>query len=220
MAKTRIISCLNLKGGAGKSTLATNLAGELAKHGATALIDADAGQGTATSWHLLRQESTMGRGRAPLSFAKVDNHKELIMEVERRTEERWVVIDGPPRLAEMTKATIIMSDLVLIPMATSPPEIWSSGDLLSLIAEAKKVRRGIKAMGVWSRYRNTRVNQDIAQQAAEVLKLRFTESKMTHRVVYQTAIAQGLSVCETKDKSASAEMTALVNEVIKLVGRK
>ncbi len=219
MAKTRIISCLNLKGGAGKSSLATNLACELAKHGTTCLVDGDNEQGTAGSWYSLRQESTVGRGSAQLSFASANNHKELIKQVENRSE-RWVVVDGPPRLAEMTRAAIVLSDLVLIPMATSSVEIWSSGDLLSLIAEAKKVRRGIKAMGIWSRYRNTRVNQDIAEQASEVLKLKFCESVMTNRVVYQTAMGQGRSVCEMKDKSASAEMTALVAEVMNLVGGK
>lgn len=219
MAKTRIIAVCGLKGGSGKSSLAANLAGQMAKHGTTCLIDADSEQGTATSWNLLRQESTMGRCRAPLSFAKVDNHKELIREIEERTE-RWVVVDGPPRLAEMTKAAIVMSDLVICPMSTSSVEIWASSDMLNLIAEAKKVRRGIKAMGVWSRYKKTRLSEDIAQQASEVLKLKFFESKMANRIVYQTAMGQGLTVCETKDKSASAEMTALVNEVIKLVGRK
>lgn len=219
MAKTRIISCLNLKGGAGKSSLATNVACEMAKHRTTCLVDADSEQGTAGSWYSLRQESTVGHGSAQLSFASAVNHKELIKQVENRSE-RWVVVDGPPRLAEMTRAAIVLSDLVLIPMATSSVEIWSSGDLLSLIAEAKKVRRGIKAMGIWSRYRNTRVNQDIAEQAAEVLKLKFCESVMTNRVVYQTAMGQGRSVCEMKDKSANAEMTALVAEVMKLVGGK
>ncbi len=162
----------------------------------------------------------MGRGRAPLSFAKVDNHKELIREIERRTEEKWVVIDGPPRLAEMTKAAIVMSDLLICPMSTSSVEIWASGDMLSLIAEAKKVRRGIKAMGVWSRYKKTLLSENIAQQASEVLKLKFCDSVMSNRVVYQTAMGQGLTVCESKNKSANAEMTALVNEVIKLVGKK
>jgi chromosome partitioning protein len=42
---TRIIGLVQVKGGAGRSTVATNLAGELARVGKMALIDADMRQG-------------------------------------------------------------------------------------------------------------------------------------------------------------------------------
>ena len=38
---TKIIGVVQLKGGAGRSTLATNLAGELSKIGKTAIIDCE-----------------------------------------------------------------------------------------------------------------------------------------------------------------------------------
>jgi Mrp family chromosome partitioning ATPase len=39
--KTKVIAMAQVKGGAGRSTLATTLAGELSKQGDTVLIDAD-----------------------------------------------------------------------------------------------------------------------------------------------------------------------------------
>jgi chromosome partitioning protein len=51
---TKVIGIAQLKGGTGGSTLACNLAGELAKIGITVLIDCDVPQGTSSSWAALR----------------------------------------------------------------------------------------------------------------------------------------------------------------------
>ena len=47
-AKT--IGIIQVKGGAGRSTVSTNLAGELSKVGKTVLIDGDSRFAIATSW--------------------------------------------------------------------------------------------------------------------------------------------------------------------------
>lgn len=213
MTKTRIIAVCNLKGGAGKSTLASNLAGELSVHSTTALIDADSGQGTSSSWYALRDQA--GK-TGKLAFAATDNHKALIAQVEARSES-FIIIDGPPRLSEMTRAMVMVSDLVLIPVAANAAEIWATGDLLSLIDEAKKIRH-IKVLGIWSRHRpGTRLGKDITDQVGDALDLQFCDSFMSQRIAYQRAIGEGKTVCETKDSSARSEMNSLVHEVIKLL---
>ena len=55
----RFIAVAQLKGGAGKSTLATNLAGYLSREMSTGLIDADQPQGTSASWATLREDSQL-----------------------------------------------------------------------------------------------------------------------------------------------------------------
>lgn len=212
MAKTRIIGVCGLKGGAGKSTAATSIAGELAKHGTTLLIDADAAQGTASSWYALRQQADK---TDELALVGTDSHRSLINLVEGRSE-RYIVIDGPPRLSAMTKAMIMMSDLVLVPVAMSSAEIWASADLMTLIGEANAMRR-TKTRGVWSRHRANKSTVEFAAEASAVLKLKFCDAVMSNRISYQTAMGAGLTVCETRDKTAKSEMTALVAEIMKLV---
>ena len=52
----KIISLIQLKGGSGKSTITTNLAGALAMKGErVGLIDADQPQNTSGSWAVIRQ---------------------------------------------------------------------------------------------------------------------------------------------------------------------
>ena len=54
---TKVIGVIQLKGGAGKSTVATNLAGMLNEKGSTLLIDSDEPQYSAEGWYLLREEA-------------------------------------------------------------------------------------------------------------------------------------------------------------------
>jgi len=50
---TKIIGLVQVKGGAGRSTVSTNLAGELSKDGITVLIDCDMPEGRKESRYLL-----------------------------------------------------------------------------------------------------------------------------------------------------------------------
>lgn len=213
MKTQKIISVVNLKGGCGRSTLSTNLAGELAKLDTTALIDTDLPQGTAASWYSIRQEA--GRTGA-LALATATGHRQLIAEVEARTE-RYVVLDSPPRLAEMARAMVMLSDLVLIPVATSAAEVWATSDLMTLLTEARKVRP-IEARLVWTRHRaGTRLARELVGQVKEVLDLPFMKSALSLRVAYQEALGLGLTATETADKNAREEVNGLVGEVVKLL---
>jgi chromosome partitioning protein len=53
----KIIGVIQVKGGAGRSTVSTNLAGELSKQGKTVLIDCDMPQGTSASWYAVRHQA-------------------------------------------------------------------------------------------------------------------------------------------------------------------
>ncbi|MEL0028189.1 MAG: ParA family protein, partial [Perlucidibaca sp.] len=72
----RFIAVAQLKGGAGKSTIATNLAGCLARDFRTCLIDADMPQGTSARWAALRQDDN-------LLLTTAESASELAREAER-----------------------------------------------------------------------------------------------------------------------------------------
>ena len=50
----KVIGIIQVKEGAGRSTVSTNLAGVLSKQGKTVLIDFDLPQGTSASWFSVR----------------------------------------------------------------------------------------------------------------------------------------------------------------------
>ena len=91
--KTRVIAIAQVKGGAGRSTLATTLAGELSKQGDTVLIDADMPQGTASSWFAMRVEA--GK-TGPLRLDTATGHLQAIQKTQLHTgTARFISLDGP-----------------------------------------------------------------------------------------------------------------------------
>jgi chromosome partitioning protein len=96
---TKIIGIVQLKGGTGRSTVVTNMAGELAKLGRTLLIDCDTPQGTATSWAALRQQAGNQAGiqEIDLIAETAATPKELLQKDEQHKDAAYIVLDGPPQ---------------------------------------------------------------------------------------------------------------------------
>jgi len=213
----RIIGIVQVKGGVGRSTLATNLAAALARHGRTALIDADVPQGTSASWGKLREDA----GRlGQLTVAGVADYRALVSRArELVAVNDFVIIDGPPRLAEVTRAIMVMSRLCLIPLGASAAEIWATADLVKTIKEASARRLDINARIVWNRFReHTRSARELGDAAEKQLGLTALHSKLGYRVAYSEALARGLSVAEWPDRQAQEEFAALVAEIKQQLG--
>ena len=91
-----IFAFLNQKGGVGKTTLATHIAGELALRGLhVILLDADP-QGSSLDWTQRRSQQGLPRLFSAVGLARETLHQEA-PELARRADH--VIIDGPPRIA-------------------------------------------------------------------------------------------------------------------------
>lgn len=214
-----IIGLVQVKGGAGRSTIATNLAGALALRQKTALIDCDMPQGSSASWYALRQQEGM---TGQLTLATASTHVELVKEVDRlnRTHD-VIVIDAPPRIAEMTRAILILSQLCLIPLGASAVEIWATTDLLKTVEEAKARKPEVDARIVWTRFRpTTKSALELSEAVQEQLKLKEMTARLGYRVAYGDALAQGRTVLEWHDQTAREEMAVLATEVVRILKAK
>ena len=154
----KIAAVANLKGGTGKSTIAVNLACELAAGGAAvALVDADE-QGTASYW--------VGRGQYPVTLktaAVGSNTNGWASEVARLSAE-VVVIDAPPQIGDAMRAIVDLADVILVPALASTADIMATGKALNLIRKAREQRadKGPKALLVPSRVdRRTAAGKEI-----------------------------------------------------------
>lgn len=129
------VSCLN--GGVGKSTIAANLAAELAARGRTVkLLDTDP-QKSLLGW------ANMGEGLLSRIVEAVDatspeRFKARIQEAARKADV--VLIDTPPTMADPTLIACLLSDLVLLPVGPSPLDMVAAKEALSLAQEARTKR--------------------------------------------------------------------------------
>lgn len=210
-----VIAVLNQKGGAGKSTLSTNLARGLHLAGFKVLLaDADP-QGTCRAW---RSSFDGSAGDSPpvvgADHDKLDEDLNMI-----KSSFDYVVIDGAPRLEARAAAAIRAADLVLIPVQPSAADVWAVKALVDLVKARWSVTGGIpKAAFVVCRQI---VGSNLAGQIEEALHsygVPVLGGRTSQRVAYQEAIGAGLSVMDYDGNGRAAqEVREILREVTVLL---
>jgi chromosome partitioning protein len=133
-----VIAVLNLKGGCGKSTIAINLACELAGTSDPVLLIDNDSQGTASHW--------LSHGRLPVQgeFMPLENDEDgerLVRAVAARNE-RYVVLDAPAHVGAAALAAGKIADLVLVPVTASGVDLVATRAVVDIIRQARVLRRG------------------------------------------------------------------------------
>lgn len=132
----KAILIANPKGGSGKTTLSTNVAGYLATRGhRVAILDLDR-QKSATQWLSNR----------PLKLPSVEL---MQSEGEKNSPVDWLVIDSPAGLhGKNLEHALKLVHKVIVPIAPSAFDIQASRDFLEALHHEKTVRKGKIFIGV------------------------------------------------------------------------
>lgn len=203
-----IISVLNPKGGSGKTTISTNLARSLHERGySVLLVDSDP-QGSARDWHAANEDN-------PIELVALDRPNNVKTLTSMATNYDYVVIDGAAKLEDMIAACIKVSDLVLIPVQPSPYDIWAASDLVDFIKARQDVTDGLpSATFVISRIvEGTRLGSDV-RKVLDEYDLPVCVTTITQRQVYPQSASEGKTVYDADNAKASAETTALTDELL------
>jgi len=206
-----IIGLLNQKGGVGKTTLATHIAGELAAGGArVAVVDADP-QGSALDWAQTRSQSGLPRLFGVSGLAREVLHQE-VPDMARNHDH--VIIDGPPRVTALARSTILASDIILIPVQPSSYDLWASMEIVALINEARIFKPNLKAAFIVNRcITGTVLGRDLRSAlTGDILPL---NTVIGQRIAFAESVATGRLVRELDARSsATKEIAALTAEIM------
>jgi chromosome partitioning protein len=196
--KMPVIAVVNPKGGVGKTTLATNIAGHFAACGAEVMLGDIDRQASAKAWLDLRPDSA-----APIRSWQIEGSA-----AKRPKGVTHVVLDTPAqisasRLAEMVR----VADSILVPLQPSMFDILATGQFLEqLKAEFRSTRRfedtvAVVGMRVDPRTRSfEQLGRFVSQlQVPMVANLRDTQN-------YVHLAAHGLSVFDVPHKRVEQDL--------------
>jgi chromosome partitioning protein len=213
-----IIAVTNLKGGVGKSTISRNLAAYFASKGVkTCIIDTDLEQRTTCDWVERRDDTVIHVPVFPMTTVQglpkdIQNHE--------KDDYKVIIIDGVPQLDQVATRTMLVSDLLLIPITPSIDDLKSFERFLTRLEEVKIHRDEMPAYLVLNKY-NGRSNED--KEVREALEL-FSEfgiqplkTTLGDRVAHRRASKYGLTAFEWEDDRAKQEITDLCEELTEIM---
>jgi chromosome partitioning protein len=213
-----IIAVLNPKGGSGKTTLCTNLARSLQKRGNNVLIVDSDEQGTSADWLSMQDETSDQPG-----VVNVTNPATMQRDLKNvAAAYDFVCVDGAAKMiATLQNATIAASDLVLIPCRPSAADIWSSASIVETIKARQELTAGKQPKAAFV------INAQIAgtyhaaeiDDALQAYGLPILKGRLTQRVSYAEAIAQGCTVLDLQNATkATEEINDITNEILENYG--
>lgn len=193
------IAFCNLKGGAGKTTLAVNVAAALHRGGTRAvLVDADP-QGSATSW-ASRAAELEREGPPCLAVASAALRRDLPRILK---PFEVALVDGPARLGPETRAAMLIADLVVVPMTPGAVDLWAAAETVRVLEDARGLRPELRAVALLNRATRTVLSR-FTRNAISKLGIEPLEVTIGARVAFGEAMLRGLGVVDDAPSSEAA----------------
>ncbi len=215
--RERVVALATMKGGSGKSTVATCLAGYWwAKRRKTALIDADP-QKSIARW--LQTGDALSGLRC-----EVADQKSISFTIQALLDEGFerIVVDTPGFRASVTDIALEHAGLCLIPVRPSPVDFEVAADKVDLIDAIRKA--GAEGPVAWRLLltqvvRNSVVGRHMRKEMSEA-GYKLMKSEICHRVAYTEAALMGSVPTLSQPRGAAAlEVAALAREADKILKR-
>jgi chromosome partitioning protein len=140
----KVIAIANQKGGAGKSTLATNIAVMFANDNKKVLlIDADTQQNTSLRWHADRaqyEENVVGLDVCGLTARNL-----LPSTLSYRKQYDIIIIDAGARITAEAHAAVAAADYLIVPVKAVKADVDSTVTFLEIVAQGMEIRDDLVA---------------------------------------------------------------------------
>lgn len=191
------------KGGSGKSMLSVNLGVYAEDCGETVLIvDLDP-QGSASTWHEVRED------KAPHVIAADAKNLREIISSARTFGCTLVIIDTAPHANSEAAEAVSVADIIICPTRASLFDIASLRETIAILQAAGVTDKAVAVINAVGDERPDEIYEE-ATTAVTGLGLRVAPVYVRHRATYEKAINRGKGVTETRANShAAKEVIAL-----------
>lgn len=202
----------NIKGGCGKTTIAINLAVELAlRDKKVLLVDSDEQLKSTSGWAYQRQPTQVNITATPL-FKPV--FVQTIPVIGAGVD--YVIVDAGGRDSGVLRSAVATSDMLIIPVSASAQDVWAVSQTYDIIRQCESVGCVINPYIVLNQVvANTIIDREIEETELDIPKLR---TKLHYRQAYKLSLLHGQGVSEMDPKSkAASETNSLANEILELM---
>ncbi|GAB3901987.1 AAA family ATPase [Spirosoma agri] len=205
-----------IKGGSGKSTIATNLTIWLSKQGFDVLlVDADE-QETATKFTKWRERVTDGNSGYTATILTGDAVRQQVLKFKSKFDH--IVIDTGGRDTTSQRAALFVSDVYIVPFNPRSFDLWTIADVENLVKEVRSIKpKELYAFSILNRADpKGSDNKDSAELLRESEVIKHIGPVIVGRKSFANTASNGLSVIEGNpvDEKAVHEISLLFSKIM------
>ena len=183
-----------IKGGSGKTTLATNLTVLRSKDGAKVLlVDADEQKST-SDWAAQRASTEVKTKWCTIQLSGKTIYEQLEM---LGPDYDDIIVDVGGRNTSSLISSLVIADVFLIPFRPRSLDIWTIGEVTNVISQIKAANPGLKSIAVINQADSRGSdNEDALEILRECKDLDCFSGFIGERKAFSNAAASGLGVIE------------------------
>jgi chromosome partitioning protein len=168
-----ILVCGGIKGGSGKTTIATNLAAMRAKAGKDVLlVDADE-QESATIFTAIRKRDQSSRPQYTSIILREGNLRSEIERMQSKYDDIFVDTGGRDTRAQ--RASLSLAEVLLLPFNPRSLDIWTLENVEKLLEDIRTINPELRAVSFLNRADPVGAdNQDSRDILSEVTGIEFS----------------------------------------------
>lgn len=220
----KIVAICNQKGGAGKTTVALNLAGSLGRRKyKVAIVDGDEQSSLVEISSLAPEDNLLPASVIGLWKAGRKIHQEIKRFIN---DYDFIIVDCPPAAnSPVAQSSLLISDLAIVPFIPGTIDALAAPKIRDAIENAQVINESLKAYLLLNRVEE---NWNIAKQVVDLLpnfKMSLLKSKLTKKAAYVESPGIGNSIHVLKGKKekiepAIIEIEQLTDEILSILNNK
>lgn len=205
-----------IKGGSGKTTIATNLTVWLVNQGYDVLlVDADE-QSTSTKFTRWRERNTNGNSGYTATTLLGDAVRQQVIKFKPKFDH--IVIDTGGRDTSSQRAALFVSDALLAPFNPRSFDLWTIADIENLVKEVRSLKPDeLHAFSILNRADpKGSDNRDSAELLTESTLIEYIGPAIVSRKSFANAASVGQGVIEWQpyDQKAISEINLVFSTIM------